>query len=84
MFPIGNEALAPELTITTNEKHKESNRYPDANVRTEEYALLCITIRQGKGLEHEKNMDENAERQENTNVELQSTLSPTLEEEHED
>ena len=45
MFPIGNEALAPELTITTNEKHKESNRYPDANVRIEEYALLCITTR---------------------------------------
>ena len=45
MFTIGNEALAPELTITTNEKHKESNRYPDANVRTEEYALLCITTR---------------------------------------
>ena len=35
-------------------------------------------------MEHERNMDENAEREESTNLELQSTLSPALEEEHED
>ena len=72
------------MTITTHEKHKESGRAPNANMRTEEDALLSITSREAKGLEHERNMDENAEREESTNVELHSTLSPALEEEHEE
>ena len=84
MFPTENEALTTELTIKTNEKHKESSWAPYVNVRTEEDALLSITAREAKGLEHERNMDENAKREESTNVERQSTLSPGLEEEHED
>ena len=49
MFPTENEALATELTTKTNEKHKESSRDLDANVRIEEDALLSITTREVKG-----------------------------------
>ena len=57
MFPKNNEALTIELKITTNEKHEESNRSQDANVRTEEYVVLSIAARVAKSLEHERNMD---------------------------
>ena len=53
-------------------------------MRTEEYTLLSITTIEAKGLEYERNLDKNVEREERKNVELQSTLSPDLEEEHED
>ena len=67
-FPTNNEALAIDLTITTDEKHKESSRALDDSVRTEDYAILFIAAREAKGLEHERNMDENAKREESTNV----------------
>ena len=35
-----------------------------------EDALFSIAAREAKGLEHEMNMDENAEREESTNVEI--------------
>ena len=70
MVPTKNEALTTELTITTHEKHKESGRAPNANMRTKEDALLSFTSREAKGLEHERNMDENAEREESTNVDI--------------
>ena len=34
-------------------------------------SLLSISTREAKGLEHERNMDENVEREERKNVELQ-------------
>ena len=43
MFPTNNEALTTDLTITTNEKHEESNRALDANVRIEEDSI-CSTL----------------------------------------
>ena len=57
MFPTNNKALTTDLIITTNEKHEESNRSQDANVRTEEYVVLSIAARVAKSLEHERNMD---------------------------
>ena len=52
-----NKALTTDLIITTNEKHEESNRSQDANVRTEEYVVLSIAARVAKSFEHERNMD---------------------------
>ena len=40
VFLIDNEAKTTDLPITTDEKHKESSRVPDANVRAEEDTLL--------------------------------------------
>ena len=57
MFPTNNKALTTDLIIATNEKHEESNRSQDANVRTEEYVVLSIAARVAKSLEHERNMD---------------------------
>ena len=57
MFPTNNDTLTTDLNITTNEKHEESNRSQDANVRTEEYVVLSIAARVAKSLEHERNMD---------------------------
>jgi hypothetical protein len=53
-------------------------------VKTEEDPLLINVARETKGLEHERNNGENAERTQSTSAEQQSNLSPSLEEQHEE
>ena len=83
MSPTNNEVQTKDLTVTTDENHEETRRALDDNVRTEKYALLINAARDVEGLEHEKNIEKNAERAESTIAEQQSTLSLALEEEHE-
>ena len=52
MFPTNNEEMTTELTLRTNEKHKECSRASDSNVGTQEDSLLSIAARDDKGFEH--------------------------------